>query len=212
MHLRIKHQDNYSRGELLLRSFLGIFYIIIPHAFILLFIGLAGAVLSFLTFWIILFTGTYPKNWFDFQVKLIRWNTRLSATLYNLTDGYPAFGLNSTHPNVDLEIPYPEKLSRGTLIIKTLFGFIYVLIPHIFLLYLRLIWAAILSFCAFWVVLFTGKYPRNWHHFMVGNIRWSTRLSAFNLNMNQEYPAFTGKELPSEISKYQNDSNWDNWN
>jgi hypothetical protein len=212
MHLRIKHQAQYSRGELLLRSFFGIFYLIIPHAFVLLFVGLAGALLSFLTFWIILFTGEYPKNWFDFQVRLLRWNIRVNASVYNLIDGYPAFGLSATHPNVDFEVPYPENLNRGTLIIKTLFSVIYVLIPHVFLLYFRLIWGAILSFLSWWSVLFTGTYPRNWHHFMVGNIRWSTRLSVFNLNMNQRYPAFTGRELPEESTKYDGKEVWEDWN
>ena len=212
MHLRIQHQTQYSRGELLLRSFLGIFYIIIPHAFILIFFALASAVLSFLTFWIILFTGTYPKNWFDFQVKLIRWNIRLSASIQNLVDGYPAFGLDSSHPGIDFEVPYPENLSRGTLIIKTLFSIFYVYIPHIFLLYFRIIWGSILSFLSWWCILFTGTYPRNWHHFLVGNIRWNTRLSVFGLNMNQQYPAFTGRELPHEMTKYTADDSWNDWN
>jgi len=35
--LNIKHQDTYSRGELLLRSFFGAFYIGIPHGVALFF-------------------------------------------------------------------------------------------------------------------------------------------------------------------------------
>jgi len=211
MFFRIRHKEMYSRGELLLRTFLGIFYIVIPHIFILLFLSLWNAILNFINFWIILFTGKYHESFFEFQVKLLRWSTRLSATMYNLVDGYPAFGLDSSHPDIYLDIPYPTQLSRGKLLLKTFFAFFYVLIPHIFILYFRLIWTAILSFISFWVVLFTGNFPKNWHAFIVGTMRWSTRLSIFMNNMNQEYPAFTGRELPSEKLPFENDSNYDDW-
>ena len=47
--LSIQRQESYSRGELLLRSFFGVFYILIPHAIALLFVSLWGAILQFLT-------------------------------------------------------------------------------------------------------------------------------------------------------------------
>ena len=43
----IKHQEQYSRGELLLRSFFGFIYIALPHAFLLMFVGIASQVLAF---------------------------------------------------------------------------------------------------------------------------------------------------------------------
>ena len=42
MKLTVKHQESYSRGELLLRTFFGIFYIVIPHMFALWFMGIAA--------------------------------------------------------------------------------------------------------------------------------------------------------------------------
>ena len=38
MKLTIKHQETYSRLELLLRTFFGWLYILIPHYFVLLFV------------------------------------------------------------------------------------------------------------------------------------------------------------------------------
>ncbi|MDC0050461.1 DUF4339 domain-containing protein, partial [Verrucomicrobia bacterium] len=38
--LNIQHQAEYSRGQLLLRTFLGIFYLILPHAICLMVFGL----------------------------------------------------------------------------------------------------------------------------------------------------------------------------
>ena len=62
MIFNIKHAESLSRGELLLRTFFGVFYIYIPHGFVLIFMGLWGAILSFISFWIILFTGASPAQ------------------------------------------------------------------------------------------------------------------------------------------------------
>src|SRR5688572_26143448 len=122
----IQHQEQYSRGGLLLRSLFGWIYIVIPHAFVLFFMQIAGGILQFLAWWIVLFTAEYPKSFFDFQMALQRWAARLSAKILNLSDGYPAFGLNAEDPNVTLTLVYPLKLSRGTLLLRTFFGVFYV--------------------------------------------------------------------------------------
>ena len=67
MKLTVQHQESYSRGELLLRTFFGWLYIMIPHGFVLLFVALWSAILQFVAFWIILFTGRYPQSMFDFR-------------------------------------------------------------------------------------------------------------------------------------------------
>lgn len=194
MKLSVKYQESYSRGELLLRSLFGVIYIVIPHFFLLIFVGIWGAILQFIAWWVILFTGRYPQSFFEFQVALMRWNIRLNARLLNLTDGYPSFGPSGTDENTSLEVEYPESLSRATLLIRTFFGVIYVLIPHGFILYFRTLWGMILTFLAFWAVLFTGKYPESWHQFNVNTLRWSTRVSLYMNAMTDTYPPFTGKE------------------
>ena len=107
MKLTVTHQERYSRGELLLRTFFGWIYIMIPHAFILMFMGLWGAILQFVAFWVILFTGKYPQSMFEYQVGLIKWSVRLSARLYNISDGYPAFGISASDDHTDVTVAYP---------------------------------------------------------------------------------------------------------
>lgn len=136
---------------------------------------------------------------FEFQKKYLYWGIRVSARAYNLSDGYPSFGLNGTDEYTSFEIPYPEKISRGDLLLKTFFGFFYVLLPHGFVLYFRLLWNMILLFIAWWVVLFTAKFPKGIHSFSVGTIRWTTRVNMyFGLWMTDKYPPFTGKALSEE--------------
>jgi len=192
--LSVTHQETYSRGELLLRSFLGVIYIGIPHGFLLAFIGLWSGVLLFLTFWITLFTGNYPEGMFNFQVRTLRWQLRLSAALGNLADGYPALGLDGVSEKVTLEIERPASVNRGSVLLRGLLGVIYVLIPHGFALAFRSIGTSVLSFLAWFVVLFTGKYPERWHAFNVGTLRWTMRLSAYIFLMIDQYPRFSGTE------------------
>jgi len=199
MKLVIQHQDQYSRGELLLRTFLGWFYILIPHVLLLLFVELWGFFLLFAAFWVILFTGRYPDSMFQYLEKLLRWGIRLNARLFHLSDGYPAFGLEAEDERIDFAVPYPERVSRGLTLVRVLFGWLFVLIPHGFILGFRGIWVGILAFLAWWAVLFTARYPAGWHNWVVGQIRWQMRVSVYMMFMTDQYPAFTGEQLPDEV-------------
>jgi hypothetical protein len=193
MKFDIIHQESYSRGQLLLRAFFGWLYICIPHMFCLIFIGMASGILQFITFWIILFTGKFPVDFFNFQVKVLRWQTRVNASILNLMDPYPEFGLESMQEGITLDIPYQDDISRSDVLIRGLFGVLYVGIPHIFCLIFRGIASDILIFISFWAVLFTGKYPSSWHKFNVGTLRWGIRVNAYLAYLTHEYPPFSGK-------------------
>ena len=77
-----------------------------------------------------------------------------------------------TYP-ATLEVEYPEKLSRGLVVLKALFGWLYVGIPHGIILTLYEIAVAVVLFIGFWAVLFTGKFPKGMYDFVVGFYRWS---------------------------------------
>ena len=191
MTLEIKHAEQLSRGELLLRTFFGAIYIMLPHLFLLAFVGLWGAILSFIAFWAILFTGRYPQSFFEFRVGLIRWQTRLNARLYNLADGYPAFGVKGTDDATKVEIPYPETISRSMTLVRLFFGIIYVIIPHGFVLFFLAIGVWFCYAIGWWAVLFTGRFPLSFHNFITGQMRWSTRVRVYMANMTDTYPPFT---------------------
>ena len=198
MKLIVLHQEHYSRGALLLRAFFGWLYIYLPHGILLMFAGLWGFILQFVAFWVILITGRYPENMFAYQVGLLKWDLRVSARMLNLSDGYPAFGILASETNTDIQVPYPEKVSRGLTLIRLLFGWFYVLIPHGFILSFRALFVGILVFLAWWAVLFTGKYPRMMHEWAAGQLRWQTRVSHYLLFMSDNYPSFTGDELAED--------------
>ena len=193
MKYGVKHQESYSRGELLLRTMFGGLYIALPHALVLIFLLLWSSLLNFVSFWAILITGQYPESMFNYQLNLQRWALRVNARLQNLSDGYPAFGLSSTDSNIIIEIERPEKSNRGTVLLRAMFGFLYVLIPHAFCLIFLLIGASFVRLIAFWAVLITGKYPKGMHDYMVGLLRWQYRISIYMGYMTDVYPPFSLK-------------------
>lgn len=193
MKLTITHQEKYSRGQLLLRTIFGLFYIRIPHYFLFNIIMIWSSILSFVTFWVALFTAKFPESIFKFQLGMLNWNLRVEAVLANLVDGYPAFFPSGTSETAHLEVPRPERVSRGLVILR-LFALIYVWIPHGFCLVFRGIATAVLMFLAWWAVLFTGTYPSRWHDFNVGTFRWVNRVWLYIGYFTDKYPKFSGKE------------------
>ncbi len=94
---------------------------------------------------------------------------------------------------VTLTVDYPEKLSRGVLLLKVFFGWAYVGIPHGICLGLYGIAASVVLFIAFWAILFTGKFPRGMYDFVVGYVRWGSNVAAYLNLLRDEYPPFSGE-------------------
>lgn len=188
----VQHQQEYSRGELLLRTLFGWLYIAIPHGLLLMLFGIALWFMTIASFFIILFTGVTPKWYYEWVVQIQRWVLRLNSRLYNLVDGYPSFGMDGTDDKTSFDLQFWQ-ISRGELLLRTFLGIFYVGIPHGFALCVRSFATCVLLFLAFFAVLFTGKYPENWHRFNVGTIRWGTRLNLYLTWLYRDYPPFAGR-------------------
>jgi hypothetical protein len=130
---------------------------------------------------------------FNFQIAFQNWSLRVNASLNNLVDGYPAFFPGGKSDSVSLEVPRPEKVNQGLVILRLLFGAIYVGIPHGICLIGRVVATGVLQFLAWWAVLFTGRYPERWHAFNVGTQRWTTRITLYLGYFTDAYPPFSGK-------------------
>lgn len=200
MKIGIKHQASFSRGELLLRTMFGGFYIALPHGFLLIFMAIASSFVGLINFWSILITGKMIRSMFDFQLNLMRWSLRVNARLMNLSDGYPHFGMSHNDENVVLDIEYPESSNRVSVLLRAMFGGLYVLLPHMFCLIFMQIGVMFVRLIAFWVVLITGKYPEGMHSFMVGVMRWGIRVNAFMSYLTDTYPPFSRSGNEAEFS------------
>lgn len=178
----------------------------IPHYVVLAFLGIAFLATTVFAGFAILFTGRYPRSLFDFNTGVVRWVWRVSYYAFSGigTDRYPPFSLG---PEPDypatLEIPYPERLSRGLVLVKSWL----LALPHLIVVAVfsgsALAWnvaggttiewpglTGLLTFFVGVVLLFRGRYPRELHTLIVGLNRWIYRVVAYVALMRDEYPPF----------------------
>lgn len=80
--------EERDRVSILLRIFFAI-----PHIIIVWLLGLAWGITSIIAWVVILVTGEYPRNLYDFGAGVLRWSIRVEAYLLLLTDEYPPFSL-----------------------------------------------------------------------------------------------------------------------
>jgi uncharacterized protein DUF4389 len=68
----------------------------IPHYVVLFFLAIAAFVCVVISWFAILFTGRYPRGFFDFVVGVMRWGNRVQGYAFVLiTDRYPPFRLRA---------------------------------------------------------------------------------------------------------------------
>ena len=137
----------------------------------------------------ILFRRRYPRWWFDFNLELNRFSTRIGAYLFLLTDQYPS---TVDEQSVHLDIDYPnveQDLNRWLPLVKW-----FLAIPHYVVLSVLVIGAMGATIAAWFSILFTGRYPKSLFDFVVGVGRWSLRVDAYAFLLTTDvYPPFTLK-------------------
>lgn len=85
-------------------------------------------------------------------------------------------------------------MSRGLLLLRLLFGYFYVLIPHGIMLAFYAIGVYFVILIAWFAVLFTGKYPEGMFRFVEKYFRWWLRVGTYMSFMTDQYPPFNGDE------------------
>ena len=194
----------------------------IPHFIVLFFLFIAFVLLTIVAFFAILFTGRYPRGMFEFNVGVLRWAWRVFFYSYgaNGTDRYPPFttAVVPDYP-ANLEIEYPERLSRGLVLVKWWL----LAIPQYALVAIFVgggWWAQsgwegdewhgggapglieLLVFFALVALLFTTRYPRGIYDVVLGLNRWVYRVVAYATLMTDVYPPFRldqGEDEPRPV-------------
>ncbi|MET4096230.1 DUF4389 domain-containing protein [Arthrobacter sp. UYCu712] len=188
----------------------------IPHFIVLFFLWFAVMVVTIVAWFAILFTGRYPRSLFNFSVGVIRWSWRVSFYAYGAlgTDRYPPFTLARTDYPADFDVDYPERLSRGLVLVKSWL----LAIPHLLIVAVLTgtaqTWVmrdgewvrqsvgisllGLLVFIAGVILLFTGKYWPGLFDLLLGLNRWIYRVVAYVALMRDEYPPFRLDLGPAE--------------
>jgi hypothetical protein len=151
--------------------------------------GGISAGLFIATILMIVFRQRYPRWWFDFARELTRFEARVGAYLFLLTDRYPS---TVDEQSVHLEIEYPDVergLNRWLPLVKWLLA-----IPHYIVLVFLAAIGVVVWVVAWFAILFTGRYPRALFDYLVGVGRWSLRVQAYAfLLVTDRYPPFALK-------------------
>jgi hypothetical protein len=159
---------------------------VIPHVIILMFMGLAQAVITFVAWWAIIITGKYPRGMYGFSVGVSRWSARVNGYFSLLTGVYPPFSTDDLAYPIRLTVA-EETEGRNRL---TTFFRIFMVIPHYIVLYFVNIAIQVVMFIAWVVALFTGRVPAGMHGFLAGGLRWQTRAIAYAMLLTDKYPPF----------------------
>jgi hypothetical protein len=146
----------------------------------------AGGLLFFGPLLMILFRQKYPRWWFDFNLQLARFSTRVSSYLALMSDRYPS---TYEEQSVHLDLNYPnvkQDLNRWLPLVKWLLA-----IPHYIVLFFLGIAAGFAVIFAWFAILFTGRYPRGLFDFVEGVLRWGLRVQGYALLLvTDHYPPF----------------------
>jgi hypothetical protein len=147
----------------------------------------AGGILFLATLLMILFRQKYPRWWFDWNIALVKFSTRVGAYIGLLTDVYPS---TDEEQSVHIEIPYPDvpkDLNRWLPLVKW-----FLAIPHYIVVACLAVAAIVCVVIAWFAILFTGRYPRGLFDFVVGVSRWGLRVGAYAFLLTTDrYPLFS---------------------
>ena len=146
----------------------------------------AGGLLFLGPLLMILFRRKYPRWWFDWNLELQRFISRVLIYLALMDDRYPS---TDEHQSVHLDYAYPDAatdLNRWLPLVKW-----FLAIPHFILLFFLEIFAILVAIAAWFAILFSGRYPQDLFRFIEGVVGWHNRVIGYALTLvTDEYPPF----------------------
>ena len=86
----VPYPERQSRFRLFIRWFA-----IITNQVVFFFVAIAWWFVTFISWFVILLTGRYPRGLFKFSVGALRWHLRAASYQYLLRDEYPPYSVNA---------------------------------------------------------------------------------------------------------------------
>ena len=134
---------------------------------------------------VIMIKKKYPRWWFDHNLEVRRFLSRVNAYVALLRDEYPSTDERQA-VHLDIEYPTSGQLVRFMPLIKWLLA-----TPHYVILIVLFVISVIASVAAWVAILTTGRYPEGMFNFVVGVMRWNNRVNAYVLmQATDRYPPF----------------------
>jgi hypothetical protein len=161
----------------------------IPQWIVLWGLSIASGVLWIVSFFTVLFTRRNP--FVGFQSMYLRYEWRVVSYTYWLRNEYPPFDFETVMADNGLDdakvsVEDPGEMNRWLVLVKWLFA-----IPHLIVLAFIAIGVWVVLVISFFQVLFTGKWNDGMRDFVVGFMRWTTRVYGYMFFITDPYPPFS---------------------
>ena len=165
----------------------------IPHIIVLYVLMIVADVLMVIAWFCGVIAGRIPAGMVGFIAGVDRYRLRVATYLLFVRGSYPAFGGDfslddsGTDPVVRIDYgPTLERRSRLTIFFRGL-----LVLPHMIVLAILGIALYIVMIIAWFAVLILGRWPVGLRDFVLGCLRWSTRVGAYYMLVVDEYPPFS---------------------
>jgi hypothetical protein len=169
--------------------------LVIPHAIVLWLWSIAVYVVVFLAWFAIVFTGRWPRGFYDFCAAYWRYSTAVVGYAGLLTDEYPPFGSDVDAYPVRLRVAPPkEHYSR----LKTFFRFI-LAIPVAIIAYAMEIVAGVGAFLAWFAIVILGRQPKGLQDMTALGLSYWQRANTYIYLLTEDWPPFTDDAGASRV-------------
>jgi len=155
----------------------------IPHFFVLWILGIALAVVAVISWFAALFSGRLPAWAHTFITGVLRWQTRVYAYLFLLTDVYPPFSLEDDDAYPVRLLTRPTRLNRLAVLFRLI-----LLVPAALVSAVAIYGLFVLSIIGWLIALVAGKLPDPMHQAAAAVNRYSARYTGYAYMVTGEYP------------------------
>lgn len=177
----VAYPERMSRWKTFLRLFL-----LIPLLFSTAIVAFFLTVGLFIGFMTVFWRKKYPDWLFRGNAGAMGFLARSFAYSVLVTDKFPSFAPEASPVTLEFDQPPSGDLSRW----RVMFWKWLLLIPMQIVLQFLSYALWVVSFLAWFAILFTGNYPRGLFGFSVGVQRWYWRMTSYQVSFNDRYPPY----------------------
>ena len=166
--------------------------LVIPHLIVLYVIDLVANVLAFISWFAGVFTGRIPEGLQKPIAMSQRYTARVTTYMLFQREEYPPFAFDSAFadpgddPRIRVDVqPAIEGRSRLTIFFRVL-----LIIPHMFVIFFLALVMYVVIVIGWFAVIILGRWPSGLNDFLIGFLRWNTRVNAYFFLLTDEYPPF----------------------
>lgn len=161
----------------------GRLFLVLPHLIVLAYLGVAAVVVAVIGWFGALYLGRLPRVAADFLPGYLRWQTRVYAYLFFLTDVYPPFSVR------DCAYPVRVTTKPGRLNRWSVAGRLVLVLPALVVAATVTDGIATVVLVAAWlIVLVSGRLPSSLHQMFAAFIRYQVRVIAYLGLVTSQYP------------------------